>query len=83
MTCTHAVAFNHTAYDRFVEEVPAEEGPAFDAFIGEHAAVDQYLAHRIADGAYRAVVTSPRLATQPFLMQGADADLSLRERYII
>jgi hypothetical protein len=83
MTCTHAVAFNHTAFDRFIDEVPSEEGPEFDAFLAEHAAVDQYLSHRISDGVYEAVVTSPRVATQPFLMRDGGADLGLRERYII
>lgn len=83
MTCTHAVAFNHTAYDRFLEEVPGEEGPEFETFRAEYLAVDQYLARRTGEGAYRAFVTSPRVATQPFLMNGADADLALRDRYII
>lgn len=83
MTTSHAVAVNHTAYDRFLDEVPPEEGPAFDAFMEEYVAVDQYLPRRIGEGAYTAVVTSPRVASQPFLMQGADADLGLRERYII
>jgi hypothetical protein len=83
ITCTHAIAINHTAYDRFLEEVPSEEGDDFDGFIDQHLAVDQYLDHRIADGAYEAVVVSPRVATQPVLMDSPKADLTLRERYII
>lgn len=82
MTCTHAVAINASAYDRFLDEIPAD-GEAFDDFIAKYAAVDQYLARRIDDGAYRAFVTSPRLATQPMLLQHADADQALRDRYII
>jgi len=83
LTCTHAVAFHHTAYDQILAEIPEEQGPEFDAFIATHLAIDQYLPHRIADGAYRALLTSPRVATQPVLTQGADADLGLRHRYII
>ncbi len=83
MTTSHAVAFNHTAYDRFLDEVPAEEGPALDAFMEKYFAVDQYLPRRIGEGAYTAVVTSPRVASQPFMTQDARADLGLRERYII
>jgi hypothetical protein len=83
MTCTHAVAFNHSAYDRFLDEVPAFEGPWLDAFSEEYVAVDQYLPRRIGEGAYRAFVTSPRVASQPALMVYPDADLELRERYVI
>ncbi len=83
LTCTHAVAFNHTAYDLILEEIPADEGPAFDSFIAEYAAVDQYLARRIREGAFAALVTFPRVASQPFLLEGADADLALRDRYVI
>lgn len=83
MTCTHAIAINHTAYDRLLNEVPAEEGPEFDSFLAEYAAIDQYLARKIAEGTFKAFVTLPRVASQPPLLQGADADLGLRERYII
>ena len=83
MTCTHAVAFNATVYDRILDAIPADLGPEMDAFMQAHFAIDQYLMHRIDDGIFAAFVTAPRLATQPMLKEAANADLALGPHYII
>jgi hypothetical protein len=57
--------------------VAAEEGPSRDA------AIVQYFSRRIDDGTFTAVITSPRVATQPALRVYADADLALADRYVI
>jgi hypothetical protein len=82
VTCTHAVAFHRRAYDRLLGEIPAG-GDDFDAWLEEYVAVDQYLSRRIADGAYRALITSPRVASQPNLLDHPDADAALGSRYVI
>jgi hypothetical protein len=67
VTCTHAVAFHRRAYDRLLAEIPAS-GSELDRFLRDDVAIDQYLSRRIADGTYRAVITSPRVASQPNLL---------------
>ncbi|HEY2814313.1 MAG TPA: hypothetical protein VGJ03_12675 [Acidimicrobiales bacterium] len=86
MTCTHALAFNHTSFDRLLDELPAadaEDPAAFDAWLAKYVAIDQYLPRRIDSGAYRALAVYPRVASQPALTQYADSDLALRARYTI
>ncbi len=41
------------------------------------------LMRRIADGTYRAVITSPRVASQPNLLDHVDGDGALGHRYVI
>ena len=82
VTCTHAVAFHSRAYERLLAEVPTA-ADELDRFIADDIAIDQYLMRRIADGTYRAVITSPRVASQPNLLDWADADGELGHRYVI
>ena len=82
VTCTHAVALHRDAYDRILADIPAA-GAEFDQWLSEWLACDQYLSRRIADGTFRAVITSPRVATQPALLQYDDADHELAARYVI
>ncbi len=82
VTCTHAVAVHHRAYDRILEEIPAA-GEDLDRWLIGWLACDQYLSRRIADGTFRALITSPRVASQPSLLSYDDADLGLAERYVI
>jgi hypothetical protein len=82
VTCTHAVAFHRRAYDRLLADLPPGE-PELARFLRQDVAIDQYLSHRIADGTFRAVITSPRVASQPNLLQLPDADGALGARYVI
>lgn len=82
VTCTHAVAVHRRAFDRILADIPSG-GEEFDQWLSEWLACDQYLFRRIADGTFRAVITSPRLATQPPLLYYDNADRELARRYVI
>jgi hypothetical protein len=82
VTCTHAVAVHRRAYDRILADIPVA-GEEFDQWLSESLACDQYLWRRIADGTFRAVITSPRVASQPALLHYDEADHELAERYVI
>ncbi len=82
VTCTHAVAVHRRAYERILSDIPTAP-EEFDRWLSEQLACDQYLSGRIADGTFRAVITSPRVASQPFLLLGHDADGELADRYVI
>jgi hypothetical protein len=81
VTCTHAVAVHRSAYSRLQAEIPSA-APELDLWIRDELAVDQYLSRRIADGTYRAVITSPRIASQPNLLDYEDGDRALAARYV-
>lgn len=80
VTCTHAVAIHRRAYDRILADIPDAE-PDFERWLDGWTACDQYLSRRIADGTYRALITSPRIASQPALLRYEQADLELAEHY--
>ena len=82
VTACHAVALHRRAYDRILADIPVD-GQEFDEWISKSLACDQYLRNRIADGTFRAVITSPRVASQPSLLHYDDADHELAERYVI
>ena len=81
LTCTHAVAVNHTAYDRLLSSIPEADG--IDEWITAHAGIDQYLAKQVCAGQYRAYVLNPRVATQIELTSPDGLDGQLRDRYTI
>jgi hypothetical protein len=78
-TSAHAVAYHHTVFDRILEDVPDDDG--FAAWLEDHTAIDQYLAHMVSTGAFRAFVTTPRVASHPGLLN--DADRALAAHYTI
>ena len=82
MTCTHALAVNHRAYDRLLAGIPAT-ADAIDEWLSSYAAIDQYLSHQVNNGYYRAYVLNPRVATQPELTPEGGLDGALRDRYTI
>jgi hypothetical protein len=82
VTSTHAVAIHRRAYDRILADIP-ESAEEFEQWITESLAIDQYLRKRILDGTFRALITSPRVASQPPLLNYADADVELADRYVI
>jgi len=82
-TCTHAVAIHQHAFERILADVPAEPGPALNAWMREEAAIDQYFARLCHSGELRGVVLSPHVASQPALLGYADADLAIAEHFQI
>ena len=82
VTCTHAVAFHRRAFDRLEADIPAAARD-LDRFLRDEIAIDQYLSRRIADGTYRAIITAPRVASQPNLLEFDDGDGALAARYVI
>ncbi|MDX6719939.1 MAG: hypothetical protein QOJ63_2193 [Solirubrobacteraceae bacterium] len=82
VTCTHAIAVHRSAYPRLLAEIPTAPRE-LDRWLREDHAIDQYLSRRIADGTYRAVITSPRVASQPNLLDDGDGDGALAARYVI
>ena len=63
LTSTHAVAYNHTAYEQILNEIPDNIGD-LRVWIETHYAIDQYL-NIIANR----FITSPDLVSQPSLLQ--------------
>ena len=76
------MCFLSEALVKILDDLPVDQ-PSFQVWLDEYIAFDQYLARRVAGGTFRAVITSPRVATQPALRNYADADLSLADRYVI
>lgn len=62
VTCTHAVAYDSSVYEKLLADLPAETD-AMRQWIAEHAGIDQYLRH--VEHRY---LTSPVVASQPFLL---------------
>ncbi|MGO9959100.1 MAG: glycosyltransferase [Solirubrobacteraceae bacterium] len=82
VTCTHAVAVHRRAYDRILADIPATE-QELERWLDEWLACDQYLSRQIGDGTFRAVITSPRVATQPSLLSDELGDGRLADRYVV
>ncbi len=87
VTCTHALAVHRRAFARILSDIPGPDDVAgevaMDRWLEEWTAVDQYFGRGLADGTFRGVITTPRVATQPALATFADADLALADRYVI
>lgn len=81
VTCTHAVAVHKRAYDRILADIPGGEDE-FEEWLVDWVACDQYLSRRIADGTFRALITWPRIASQPALLNYDDGDRELARRYV-
>jgi hypothetical protein len=81
VTCKHALAINRSAYERVLTDIPPG-GAEFDDWLAKHIASDQYLARQITQGAYRALIVEPRVASQPHLT-ASRFDGALHDRYTI
>jgi Coenzyme PQQ synthesis protein D (PqqD) len=81
LACTHALAVNHSAYDRILADVPEADG--IDEWLTTYPAIDQYLYRQVNTGYYRAYVLNPRVATQVELTAYGVLDAPLRARYTI
>lgn len=73
LTCTHAVAFNHTAYEQILASVPSG-GPELDAWLEQYGAIDQFLAENIEHSTFRTYLLHPRIAIQPALESAGKFD---------
>jgi hypothetical protein len=71
VTCLHAVAYHHTAFDRILAEVPADL-PGMEAWLHTHRGIDQYFAFHHSEGKY---LLSPVIATQPSILASETADV--------
>lgn len=74
-TCTHAMALNHTIYDRFLREYPEDEesvreyvlDPGYTAGAQHNGAIDMFILHHIKQPWWTKLITNPRLVTQDSL----------------
>jgi hypothetical protein len=82
VTSKHAVAVHRRAYGQILRDIPTGPGE-FDSWIREFGASDQYLRRSILDGKFRAVITYPRVASQPVLLHYDSADAALADRYLL
>jgi len=64
MTCAHAVAYNHTVYDRILADVPDTPSEGALWLRGEYG-IDEYFKNAL--GGLR-LVTRPAIATQPSIL---------------
>jgi GR25 family glycosyltransferase involved in LPS biosynthesis len=81
LTCCHALAVNHTAYDRLLADIPEADG--IEDWITANVAIDQFLCRHVDAGYYRAYVLNPRVATQAELTSPGGLDGPLRDHYTI
>lgn len=76
LTCTHAIAYHGSFYDRLLSDLPGDL-TEMEGWVLKNTAIDQYLMRLDA----RRLVTRPSLATQPALVR-AEA-VSERKNYTI
>jgi hypothetical protein len=67
ISTTHAIAYNASAFDKILREVPADP-EAMEKWIATHYGIDQYLAKED----FRRLLTDPILAMQPELVNQPD-----------
>lgn len=82
ITTSHAIAYNASAFDRILDEIP-EGDREFAAWLSEFTAVDQYLPRRALEGVFTAFVVQPRVAAQPWMLSYDDAERSHADRFTI
>jgi hypothetical protein len=76
LTCTHAVAYHHSIYDRILADLP-DTVEGMTTWLQRQHGIDQYLMGLNC----RKFLTRPALATQPFLVK--QEDITQRDRYVI
>jgi hypothetical protein len=77
VTCSHAVAYHRSIYDRILRDVPDRESD-MEQWLQTHRGIDQYFAFTVNEGKY---LLSPVIASQPpiFSMEAAE----VRSRLIV
>ena len=74
VTCTHAVAYGHSIYDRILAEAPADPC-RMEQWLRTHHGIDQYYAFSVAEGKY---LLSPVIATQPNIVPSESEEVQQR-----
>ncbi|MEQ1942156.1 glycosyltransferase family 25 protein [Mesorhizobium sp. VNQ89] len=64
ITTTHAIAYNHTVFDRLLDALPATEA-AMEQWLGRWNGIDQYL----SKSPFRKVLANPMIAMQAELFR--------------
>ena len=74
VTCTHAVAYRQSIYNRILAEVPADLG-GMEAWLQSHHGIDQYFAFCHTEGRY---ILSAVIATQPNIVPSESQEVQQR-----
>jgi GR25 family glycosyltransferase involved in LPS biosynthesis len=74
VTCTHALGYHQSIYDRILNEVPSGLA-AMEEWVKTHLCIDQYYAFSLTDGKY---LLSPVIATQPNIVPMENEDVRRR-----
>jgi hypothetical protein len=74
VTCTHAVAYHSSIYDRILRDVP-DSVPEMERWLETHHGIDQYYAFTLVEGKY---LLSPVIASQPPIFPLENADVQSR-----
>lgn len=76
-TCTQGIAYNHTTFDHVLDSLP-DNIEDMTQWCKKHAAIDQWLMYKIQNSAdYTAVISTPRICSQPFLIGTNKQDSTL------
>jgi GR25 family glycosyltransferase involved in LPS biosynthesis len=79
---THALAVHRRAFGRILADIPTDAAD-FDSWLTDAVAIDQYFYRAVRAGLLAAVITEPRVASQPPLLDSTDHDAALAQRYTI
>jgi hypothetical protein len=74
VTCTHAVAYHHSVYDRILREVPADNA-GMEEWLKIHHGIDQYYAFNLTEDKF---MLSPVIATQHNIVPMESAEVQTR-----
>jgi hypothetical protein len=84
VTSSHALAVHRRAIPRILADIPGPDRPeAMRTWLDEWLAIDQYFYRQVEAGTLRALITWPRVASQPPLLRYPDGDLIFADRYVI
>ncbi len=74
VTCTHAVAYHHSVYDRILREVPGDSAGMHE-WLKTHHGIDQYYAFTLTEEKF---LLSPVIATQRNIVPMESAEVQTR-----
>lgn len=74
LTCTHAIAYNHTVYNRLLEELPARPSE-MALWLETYKGIDQFYAYRFQA---EVLLVRPAVATQPGMAPHETGEFTLQ-----